>query len=79
MGKDVVAYGGDGGEDSGASDSEGWVVKNETAAALASLKLMVRVLRLNLSAMVPAKRMTGIASTTITIAEWMRPPGGAVG
>ena len=41
-------------------------------AALASLKLTVRVLRLNLSATVPAKgekRMTGIASTTMTIAE----------
>ena len=46
-------------------------------AALASLKLTVRVLRLNLSAMVPAKgakRMTGIASTTMTIAEWARSP-----
>ena len=46
-------------------------------AALASLKLTVRVLRLNLSAMVPAKgekRMTGTASTTMTIAEWARLP-----
>ncbi len=45
--------------------------------ALASLKLTVRVLRLNLSAMVPAKgekRMTGSASTTMTIAEWARSP-----
>ena len=46
-------------------------------AALASLKLTVRALRLNLSAMVPAKgakRMTGTASTTMTIAEWARSP-----
>lgn len=46
-------------------------------AALASLKLTVRVLRLNLSAVVPAKgekRMTGTASTTMTIAEWARSP-----
>ena len=46
-------------------------------AALASLKLTVRVLRLNLSAIAPAKgakRMTGIASTTMTIAEWARSP-----
>ena len=33
VGEVVVAYGGDG-EDHGPSDSEGWVVKNETAAAL---------------------------------------------
>ena len=46
-------------------------------AALASLKLTVRVLRLNLSAIAPAKgekRMTGTASTTMTIAEWARSP-----
>lgn len=38
------------------------MVKDETAAELASLKLTVRVLRLNLSVMVPAKgvkRITG--------------------